>query len=123
MKRIASGLLATTLGLTLPALADDLPGHYEGKPAETLDQAVTNFSQYNVKLAEILDKPELSSRDLHEIHQITYTLENALYRLEEEVEELAEVLEEVHVASENADAETVQSKGRDYLETSRKIIK
>ncbi|BAZ93694.1 hypothetical protein TspCOW1_13240 [Thiohalobacter sp. COW1] len=123
MKTLKMAVLFSALAVSVPAFADDRPGHYEGEPAETLEQAVANFSEYNRRLETILGQGELSSRDLHEIHQITYTLENALERLEEEVEELAEVLEEVHLASENADAETVQSKGRDYLETSRQIIK
>ncbi|RRQ21028.1 DUF6746 family protein [Thiohalobacter thiocyanaticus] len=122
MKRFASSLLVATLGLSLPVLADDRPGHYEGEPAETLEQAVANFSEYNARLEAILARGELSSGDLHEVHRITYTLENALHRLEEELEELAEVLEEVHVASESADAATVMSRGRQYLETSRQVI-
>lgn len=123
MKRIASSLLLATLGLSLPVLADDRPGHYQGEPAETLEQAVANFSEYNTRLEGILGQGQLSSADLHEVHQLTYTLENALEKLREETEDLAEVLEEVHVASENADAATVQARGREYLETSRRIIK
>ena len=49
--------------------------------------------------------------------------QDALEKLREEMEDLAEVLEEVHLASENADPETVKSKGRDYLETSRQVIR
>lgn len=122
MKRLASSLFVATLGLSLPVLADDRPGHYEGEPAETLEQAVANFSEYNSRLEAILGKGELSSADLHEVHELTYTLENALEKLRDEMEDLAEVLEEVHVASENADAATVMSRGRLYLETSRQVI-
>ena len=123
MKRLTFSLFAAMIGLTLPVLADDRPGHYEGKPAETLEQAVANFSEYNTRLEAILERGELSSSDLHEVHRITYTLENALHKLEEEVEGLAEVLEEVHLASENADAATVEFRGREYLQMSRRIIK
>ncbi|HSH30206.1 MAG TPA: DUF6746 family protein [Thiohalobacter sp.] len=122
MHKITSALLLCALCLSRPAFADDRPDHYEGEPAETLAQAVANFSEYNARLEAILARGELSSADLHEVHRISYTLENALHRLEEELEELAEVLEEVHVASENADAATVMSRGRLYLETSRQVI-
>ncbi|HSH28776.1 MAG TPA: DUF6746 family protein [Thiohalobacter sp.] len=122
MHKITSTLLLCALSLSQPGLADDRPAHYAGEPAETLEQAVTNLSEYNTRLARILEQSELSSKDLHEIHQITYTLENALERLEEEVEELAEVLEEVHLASENADVGTVRARGSLYLESLRKII-
>ena len=123
MKSVVSSLLITTLALAAPAMADDRPGHFEGRPAESLEQAVANFSEYNARLAEILEKSELSAEDLHAVHRITYTLENALYRIEEEMEEIEETLEEVHVASENADAATVHSSGRRYLKASRQIIK
>ncbi|MAT50675.1 MAG: hypothetical protein CMK32_05775 [Porticoccaceae bacterium] len=123
MKALKMAVLSSVLCVSVPVFADDRPGHYEGEPAETLEQAVANFSEYNRRLEAILGQGELSSRDLHEVHQLTYTLENALEKLREEMEDLAEVLEEVHLASENADPETVKSKGRDYLETSRQVIR
>lgn len=99
------------------------PSHYKGQPSATLEQAVTNFSEYNTKLTLLLEQETLSAQDLNEIHQLTYTLENALGKLQEELATLAEVLEEVHVASETADAATVKTRGRVYLTTAGKIIK
>lgn len=123
MKLPSMTVFSCCFALTLPVFADDRPSHYEGEPAATLEQAVANFSEYNARLETILDRGELDSGDLHEVHRLTYTLENALEKLREEMEDLAEVLEEVHIASENADPETVQSRGRSYLETSRQIIR
>ena len=99
------------------------PEHFKGKPAETLEQAVTNFSEYNSKLAKILAKDALNPKELHQVHELTYTLENALEKINAEFIELAEILETVHVASETADAKTVKNQGLHYLNTARQAIK
>lgn len=111
------------LGLTPLAVANESSAHFEGKPAETLEQAVVNFSEYNNKLEKLLAQDELGPTELHEIHRLTYTLENALDRINEELEELEHTLEDVHLASERADAETVQTQGRIYLDTARTVVK
>ena len=96
--------------------------HYEGLPAETLEDAVKNFSEYNRKLEAVLDKGELTAEDLDTIHRLTYTLENALEKINEEFSALADTLEEVHVASETTDYETVKTKGQKYLSVARQLI-
>ncbi len=103
--------------------ADERPDHFKGKPAETLEQAVANFSKYNNKLANILAKDNLSPEELHSIHELTYTLENALEKINAEFAELAKMLETVHVASETADAKTVKNQGTRYLDTAFQVIK
>ena len=111
----------TTLMLMLPATAADSerPDHYEGLPAETLEVALANLSEYRATLAGVLARDPLSSADLNEVHRLTYTLENALERMTIDLHALAELLEVVHVASEQADAETVRSKGRAWIEGTR----
>lgn len=114
-------ILSAWVALGLVAHAER-PDHFKGLPADTLEDAVKNFSEYNQKLATVLDKSELSAADLATIHELTYTLENALEKIGAELTALAETLEEVHVASETADSKTVLSKGREYLSTARKVI-
>lgn len=121
MKTLTSIALSCLLSVALPALADERPDHYAGEPSETLEQALSNFSEYNDKLDKILSKDELSATDLNEVHQLTYTLENALEKIRSEYADLAEVLEEVHIASETTDSDSVKSKGQDYLETANKV--
>lgn len=111
-----------TLGLAATAHADKRPDHYKGEPAETLAAAVTNFSQYNQQLAAILAKDTLAPADLGKVHELTYTLENALEKLREELGDLADTLEEVHVASEKNDTKGVKEQGQKYLETAQEII-
>ena len=73
------------------------PDHFEGLPAESLEQALANLSEHNRKLAALVAQYSLSPRDMHEVHQLTYTL--------------VDVLGEVHVASETSDPETVKRQG------------
>ncbi|MCH8543662.1 MAG: hypothetical protein LAT61_08835 [Alcanivorax sp.] len=119
---LGTGLLGLTLlfgsGLALADRAD----HFEGLPADTLEQAVANLSEYNRKLAALVAQDSLSPQDMHAVHQLTYTLENALERIHTELGDLAEVLEEVHVASETADPDTVLQQGRAYLDKARTLV-
>ncbi|MDY6979530.1 MAG: DUF6746 family protein [Pseudomonadota bacterium] len=118
-------LLASIFALTLPTFsvnADDEPEHFEGEPSRTLDEAFRNLAVYNKKLAKLLDG-EMTPEKMGEIHILTYTLENALERIEDEVDDLAERLEEVHKASERAQDATVIQKGKIYLEGSGKLLR
>jgi hypothetical protein len=118
-------LSALSLGLlcSTASLASERPDHYQGKSADTLAEAVSNFSEYNSKLEAILAKGNLSADDLHAIHQLTYTLETALGRINKDFIALGETLEKVHVASEGADTETVQQQGSLYLQTAQQVIR
>ena len=82
-----------------------------------------DFSEYNRKLASMLEQKNLSAEDLYKVHNLTYTLENALDKIEDEIEELEEVLEEVHKASERADGATMNTRGKVYLEKAQTLIK
>ena len=106
--------------IALPAVAGDID-HFKGEPAKTLEQAVINFSEYNNKLEQLL-AGELSPEVMGQIHQLTYTLENALQTLDDSIDQLEDTLEEVHKASERADTATVKSASEQYLTNSRKII-
>lgn len=105
------------------AVADDSHGHFKGKPSETLEQALVNFSEYNQKLSEVLKQETLSALDMQQIHELTYTLENALEKINASMLELTETLEAVHVGSETGDTETTRAEGLRYLETARQIVK
>jgi len=96
--------------------------HFEGLPSETLAEAVANLSEYNNRLAEVLARETLDARDLATVHDLTCTLENALEKISADLVDLAEILEEVHVASESDDAGTVRSRGAVYLEAARTLV-
>ena len=57
------------------------------------------------------------------MHQLTYTLENALGKINQELAKLAETLEAVHVASETGDVGTVLARGREFTAGAGKVVK
>lgn len=121
--RLFAGMLALTLSAASWAAAEgSRAAHFKGEPAETLEQAVSNMTEYNGKLEALLGKDELSPMDMHEVHQLTYTLENALQRIQAELETTAEVLESVHVASETGKPAVVKEQGQAYLELTRPLV-
>lgn len=123
VKPLAFAVTLSTMSFMGMAFAsDDSPGHFKPESSDTLEQAVDNFSRYNTKLSEVL-AGELDAKAIYDIHQMTYTLEVALEKINNELEELAEVLEELHKATERNDAATALIKGREYLDTSRKVIR
>lgn len=110
-------LLAAAHAHTDPDRVD----HYQGLPAPTLAVALDNLHEYNAKLETLLDSETLTAVELNTVHQLTYTLEIALQRIADEVAAMAETLEEVHVASEQADATTARDQGRRYLHAARPL--
>lgn len=96
--------------------------HFKGEPSETLPDAVKNFSEYNARLEAVLNG-EVTDNAMHDVHELTYTLENALAKINEEFAALAATLEEIHLASERMDGDAVARHGRDYLTVSRQVVK
>lgn len=122
MKSIRSIALVLALCAPLAFASGAGDKHFKGEPAETLPQAVKNFSAYNQKLEAILNG-KVDDSAMADIHILTYTLENALHKMNEEMAQLAETLEKVHKASEKLDREGGVSNGRAYLKVSREIVK
>ena len=118
---VAGALLA--FGLSGTVQADNRPDHYQGKVAETPEQARANFAEYNARLAAILARDELAPMDMVQVHELTYTLENALEVLKPSVPGLAESLEAVHQASERLEAAVVRAEGRRYLEAAGRVTR
>lgn len=112
-----------TLASAPAALAEKRPDHLTGLPAKTLTQAVANFSEANAQLDALIKQKTLTAQDLHQVHQLTYTLENALRKISAELTVLAGTLEAVHAASERADSVTVKTQGKAYLESARQVVK
>ncbi|RTE85977.1 hypothetical protein EYQ95_10265 [Lysobacter sp. N42] len=103
------------------ASEDERYDHFEGSESPTIEAALANLVEYNQKLQEAMEGG-LTPQEMADIHQMTYTLENALKRLDEELEATAASLEEVHLASETMQGEIVSEQGRAYLEKVQKIF-
>ncbi len=121
-KKLLMGSVLSVLLLLGMVASAERADHFKGLPAETLEAAVKNFSEHNKKLAAVLDKGTLTAADFATIHELTYTLENALQKINEDFTALAETLEAVHVASETADSAAVMTQGRAYLSVSQQVI-
>lgn len=123
MKSLLSALFVTAGMLAFTAAAaDDRPDHFTGKQADTLEQAVSNFTEYNAKLKALLSA-ELTPQAMAEIHQLTYTLEVALEKIHSETGKLKDTLEQVHVASERMDTVTAKQSGDSYIKTAETLLK
>jgi len=95
--------------------------HFEGKPAHSLAQAFQNLEEGNQALAQLLKMP-ITAETSYEIHQLTYTLENALERIDDEMARLEDALETVHLASEANRAKRLERHGQQHLELARQLF-
>lgn len=128
MIREVLAMTALIWGVNLPAAALDATSdnrleHYQALPAETLEQAVTNLRSHNDHLQRIVDQAQLSDEDLVKVHELTYTLELALERLQDELSRTADVLEEVHLGSETMDSNRVRDNAARYLEVMQQVLR
>lgn len=123
MKLTNSLILTGALVIAQPLFAEQRFDHFEGKPSPSLPAALSNLAEYNAQLAALLEQDTLSAEDLHRVHQLTYTLENALEKLASEGVRLADLLEEVHLASERGDKNTVATSGKAYLQGSAPLTR
>ena len=114
-------LMASLLALSSVTFASEAR-HFKGEKAETLSQAVQQFSEQNKKLQAILQKGAIEPKEMADIHIMTYTLENALAKLKSELDTIEELLEDVHKASEHGDTQKVLKQGQKYLEKAQTLV-
>lgn len=104
------------------AQADEKYDHFPALKAPNMAVALCNLESYNQKLATIKSKPQLDTLDMVKVHELTYTLENALARLQQELVKMATDLEEVHQASEKLDQQAILSFSEKYLRLSNMLV-
>ncbi|MFP4274329.1 MAG: DUF6746 family protein [Paracoccaceae bacterium] len=110
---IAAFALAAAIS---PATADEVD-HYAAEKAETLAEAVALFNDYNARLAALLAEPDLDVTGMEQVHEYTYTLEEALAQINAAMADLPATLEEVHLASEGDDPDALRAVAAPYLAT------
>jgi hypothetical protein len=118
MKARATLLSAALIVCASGTLAEQRPEHYKGKEAATLDSAYENLADTNARIAELVADGNMKPEEQAELHRLTYTAENALAKVTKELEDLKELLEIIHLASEEYDDSTVLQKTPLYLEKS-----
>lgn len=100
--------------------------HVEAKEVTSAAEAKKTFIE---KTAEIQSKKTLDANELHDIHMITYTLEQAVAyytknltgERQSQAKEIAVVVEEIHIASENNRKESVQQHLSKYFVLAEKF--
>lgn len=113
MKKLAIlAALAATLSTT--ALAADVD-HFKGKPSPDLKSALCNLKEFDAKLKMATTGKKLTPEQMAEVHQLTYTLEVAIQRVQSELAIVAEELEKAHKGSEVMANEKVKKGANEYL--------
>ena len=81
--------------------------HYKGQEVKTSSQAVKVLHQKIAEIDQLNAKKKLTSKDLEDIHKISYSLETSSDILVEEqknnqnVDDIAEAVQALHFSSEN----------------------
>lgn len=96
--------------------------HYQAKAADGVEEAVANLREANRKLAELL-AGEVGEYDIHDIHSLSYTLEESLLRIADELRQLHGIVADMHFATEGQQREAVIDYGEAYLSEIGKIFK
>ncbi|MFT3759632.1 DUF6746 family protein [Thauera sp.] len=113
-----------TLG-SLPLHAEDSAprvNHYEAKKGESKEETIAILRETNAKLKELLDG-EMGEYDIHDVHSLCYTLEDALLALGgDEAKRLHKIVTDMHFSSEGLDRDAVIDYGRAYLSGIEKLI-
>lgn len=122
---LALAALAFGLALSPAVPAESKPpervAHHQGKQAAGLEEALNNLREANARLRELLDGP-VGEYDMHDIHSLSYTLEDALAELRKALAAAADDLESMHFYSEGLKRDEVLRFGRAYLDTIGRVI-
>lgn len=102
--------------------AEEKYNHFPSLNAETTSDALCNLTVYNERLKELVNRKSLTPEDMVKVHELTYTLENAVIKLKENIATIAVDLEKVHKGSEHLDQEKIKKSGEKYLAATSLII-
>lgn len=119
-KIIAIGALC--LMSSFASHADDKYQHFASVDSPNLSAALCNLQLYNDKISSLVNQPSLTVVDMVKIHELTYTLENALKQISTDLTDMAEDLEKMHLASESIDAEVISTSGEKYLAATNALV-
>ncbi len=117
MKNVLLTLALISAAIIPNANADEQYAHFPALPANDISTALCNIKQYNAQLSALLNTDKLSALDMVKVHELTYTLENAINYLKANLAQTSIVLEEVHKASESLDAPVIRGQGQEYLKS------
>jgi len=118
--------LGTLVGLPVTSWANDgmsanRVSHYQARKAGSIDEAMADLREANARLRTLL-AGEVGEYDIHDIHSLSYTLEESLLRITEELRALHNTVADMHFASEGLKREAVIDFGTAYLDGIGKIV-
>lgn len=113
---IALGIFAVTGagfvsgGIASEDKSEDKVEHYEGKDFANADEAKKALIETSEKMAAVAADDNLDVGKMEQIHEISYTTENAVAFLNKKsaLDDLAAKLEEVHLSSEDHKADNLR---------------
>lgn len=94
----------------------------EGQSIDTLKQAVDALELRNDLLDVLLRKDELNQDDMAIIQQLTETIENALAKIDEELDVMREHVQEVQAGAEGQEQDRIRENGREYLDRIKTLM-
>lgn len=113
MKKLA--ILATLVAaVSANTMAADVD-HFKGKSSPDLKSALCNLKEFDAKLKIATTGKKLTPEQMAEVHQLTYTLEVAVQKVQAELAIVAEELEKAHKGSEVMANEKVKKGAHEYL--------
>ncbi|HRD34986.1 MAG TPA: hypothetical protein PLR02_12100 [Rhodocyclaceae bacterium] len=117
--------LSAAIAFALPAHAaeprPDRVDHFQAKQADNVAEAVANLREANAKLAELL-AGDVNDYAMQDIHSLSYTVEESLARIIDELKMLLDTAGDMHFATEGLKRDAVIDYGDAYLSGVRKII-
>jgi hypothetical protein len=118
MKNTVKIIALTCLLFSVASLASDDKKyrHFPAVASPNIEVALCNIANYNKVLTQITQQKEMSVEDMVKIHELSYTLENALGKLSSELTNAAVNLEQVHLASETLQQAVIQKHAEIYLD-------
>lgn len=89
--------------------------HFKGTPSPDLKSALCNLQTFDKALLKATTGEKLTPEQMAKVHELTYTLEVAVQRVQSELVIVAEELENAHKGSEVMDNKKVKSGAKAYL--------
>jgi len=114
-------LTAAFIMFTSAVFADNNTSHYDAEKIKDSAHAISILKDAENTLFKTLTLPKLSSNEFEELHQLSYNMEAAIEKIEDEAlysetltTPLEEAIEEIHEASEDYKKNELLEASKEY---------
>ena len=115
MKKILGVIAVLASSSLISAHASDDDAHFKAIVSTDIASALCNLKTYNAELQQVTREKDVDTMGMLKVHELTYTLENALQKIQAELTTIAADLEEVHQSSESHDQTKVKTYTEKYM--------